>query len=791
MYVPAAKNTVLIFIIIAAPVIFLASCTTVKNYPKNRPFVYDTNIQIEGKYSTDEKKELESKLYQQLHDSIRVLKQQKFIFWQSLKNPPAYDSLNASKSRIFMSALLKSEGYYRDSISFTDTVKVEGDQQRTTVNFVVIPGKLTRFDSIWYDLLDSVAYSPDIDTLQQLTLNAQGEKLIKKGDPFSKPMVSSELDRLADVYRNNGYLRFSKELLIAVWDTVGRELISPFLDPIEMAAQMEALRQRRENPTTDLEIRLKPNPDTNRLRRYYVGQVRIYPDLNVDTAYYVPKIFRDSLQRFEFISYAGLFNPRKLIRFIYLRRGDLYAQTNYLRTQNKFNSLTAWRLVTINQFPRDGQDTVDFEIRLLPADKYNTSINFDVSRNQGNIASEGNLIGLGGTFSLINRNFLKAANQSVTNFRYGVELSSNIDSLIQTRQFSLSHTIQFPRLVPRLQWLPRDTRDDARTFLSLNVAQTRRLQYYDVASFNAAWGYEFNWKKTILGLRFPNIEYNSLKRQPRLQTLIDSNRSYQYIFNDGLIISSLVNVSIANAKKNLTTLKRISVETAGIISGLLKKPLFPNSKLYRFVKLDAEITQTYKIRRTALAWRVFGGLGYGMPFSKDDGTKDSTNVYMPFFRQYYAGGPNSMRGWSVRKLGPGSSIKSFDPNQAPDRFGDVRLEGNFEYRFYMTQFFGYPLEGAVFTDVGNVWFMRKNNDFENGEFKLGRLWKDLAVAMGYGLRIDFGFLKARFDFAYKAKDPSPAIAEAQNKWFYKWTPFFSNKDGKRGAQFQLGINYPF
>jgi outer membrane protein assembly factor BamA len=792
MFESAAKPTYLCILVVLAALSFFSSCTVVKDYPLNRPFVYETNVHIEGKYSTEEKKTLQTQLEQQMHDSIRVRKQRKFLFWLYLQHPPVYDSAKAAQSKIYMNALLNSMGYYRDSIRFDDTVKVVDGQQRAHIDFTVIPGKLIRLDSVWYDLLDSVAYSPAIDTLQKLTLAATPDQLVKKGDPFSKSLILAERDRLSDVYRNNGFMRFSNDLLIAVWDTVGREILSPTFDPIELAQQMELIRQRRENPTADLELRLKPNPDSSRLTRFYVGNVKIYPDFNVDSNIYNQYVSTSEILsrwKYEFISLEPRFKNRKLIRFIYLRPGEMYRQSNYLKTQNKFNSLGAWRLVTINQFQRPGEDTVDFEIRLVPADRLNTSINLDISKNQGNIASEGNLLGLGATFTLLHRNFLKAANQLTTNIRYGVELTSRLDS-IQTQQVTISNTIQFPRLVPRMQWLPLDAREDARSFLSFNLGLTDRLKYYRVFTLNTSWGYEFSWNKTILGLRLPNIEYNYLQRRPLLDQLIDSNKSYKYIFNDGLIISSLLNVSIAGGKKNVANLTRLSLEESGLVTGFLQR-LFPKSRLYRFVKLDAEFSQTYKIRRTALAWRLFGGVGYGLPFSNKDGGIDSTNYYMPFFRQYYAGGPNSMRGWSVRKLGPGSAIKSFNRDVAPDRFGDVRLEANGEYRFYMTQIFGFPLEGALFTDIGNVWFLRENTDFPQGDFRISRLWKDLAVDVGYGLRWDFGFLKARFDFAYKAKDPSPADPLAQNKWFYQWAPFFTNKPNKRGLQFQLGINYPF
>ena len=103
---------------------FLFSCSTVRNFPKNKPFVYKTEITLNGKFNTDERKDLLQKLQTQLHDSIRVRSVQKLVFWHTLKNPPVYDSLNADKSVIFMRGLLNSLGYYRDTITYDTTLKV-------------------------------------------------------------------------------------------------------------------------------------------------------------------------------------------------------------------------------------------------------------------------------------------------------------------------------------------------------------------------------------------------------------------------------------------------------------------------------------------------------------------------------------------------------------------------------------------------------------------------------------------------------------------------------------------
>ena len=793
MNVPAAKTIfpVYCFLFIAALMFIFSSCVT--NYP-HKPFVYQTNINIlpKDKYSAEEIKTLQSQLEQQLQDSIRVRRQRKFLVLKVLNKPPVFDSVNMSVSQRYMEVMLHTLGYLRDSIHASFSIDTVQDQYRTTISFDAYPNQLFKLDSIAYNLPDSVPHSPNIDTLQKLILQTKDQRIVRKGDPFSQYLISSELDRITDLAKNNGYLLFTKEQLLAVWDTVGRSILTATTDIAEQIRQLQELNQRRENPTADLEIRLRPNPDSLKFTRYHIGQLTIYPDTDIDTSQnkkYAADTTVLTKNRYRFISYHNIFKPKKLLSFIDLNRGDLYSQQNYQKTFSRFSSPPSWKLVSINQLPRPGTDTVDFDILLVPAKKYRANFGFDVSRNQGNLIAAGNLVGLGANLTFLNKNFAKAANLSTTNLRYGIELSSKIDS-IQTQQIVISNTIQFPRLVPWSKKIPEEWRNNAQTFLSTNLGFTDRINYYRVVSLNASWGYEFSVGKSIWNIRWPNIEYNSLERRKLLDSLIKNNRSYQYIFNDGFILSALINWNNINTRKNFTRTIRMSFEPAGF-PGFLHT-FFPSVKLYRFVKLDGEYSQLYKTgarKRSAFAWRFFGGVGYALPFSGVNGRFDSANLFIPFFREYYAGGPNSMRAWTLRKLGPGSTIKSFNSTIAPDRFGDMRLELNAEWRIYLTQFLNsYPLETALFTDMGNVWFIRQNKDFPDGNFQIKKLWKDLAVGVGTGLRIDFGFLLARFDFAWKAKDPSPEDPAAQNKWFYRWQPGFT---GRYGAQFQLGINYPF
>src|SRR5262245_59737623 len=181
------------FIVAVLCVVMAASCTVVKNYPYRKPFVYKTNINIHGNISSDSSSMLSTRLKGQLDDSLRSRAVSK-ILWKVMKKPPVYDSVNAEKSILYMRTLLISMGYFRDTITYTaDIDNVDQDQYRTTVNFNVTPGKLTRLESISYNIKQ-----PE---LQSLTIANQKESLLKKGEPFAKTTISQELDRLTELYR--------------------------------------------------------------------------------------------------------------------------------------------------------------------------------------------------------------------------------------------------------------------------------------------------------------------------------------------------------------------------------------------------------------------------------------------------------------------------------------------------------------------------------------------------------------------------------------------------------------
>jgi outer membrane protein insertion porin family len=765
---PVVQKNILKIVVAVWLILTITSCTTVvKHFQSGKPFVYKTNINLEGEFSKTERDGLQSRLKDQLDDSLKSRYVSR-VLWNVMKSPPVFDSANADKSIISMQALLRSLGYFTDSIGYTDTVIVHDDQLRTTINFKVTPGKQVTLDSIKYYLV-----SPE---LQKITNEHLKEAFIKKGDPFAKAPISLELDRLVDLYRNNGYLRFTKDELKGYWDTLNLALLDPSLDPFEQIALLDSIKKNKGNPKANLEIRLRSGFDSSKLIKYYIGDIYGYPDYNQDTINYTAK--ETIVDGVRVIYHRKIFKPKILPPNIFFRRGDLYNQSNYFKTINRFNSLGAWSLINIDTSRREGnRDTVDFHIRLTPSRKYSFTTNFEGSRNQSAIS--GSLFGLAVNVGVQNRNFAKAVNQTNTNIRYGVELGDS--SFIQTQQFIVSHTIYFPRPIPDSRWIPALWRENFRTVFSFSAGNTERRDFYNLTTINGSWGYEFQIKKKLITIRVPNIEYSYLKQRQLLKDLIAATPSLKNIFTDGFISSVIGNLTVSGGKNKNLNIFRANIEESGILTGLLHNS-FIDTNLYRFIKIDGEFTRKIQFAKSALALRLFAGIGW--EFNSTVNPLKRNNL--PFFKEYFSGGPNSMRAWALRRLGPGSTIKPFlGSSGIPDRYGDMQLEANIEYRFPLTTVAGVLVNGALFTDIGNVWLLKNAAGPPEEIFSLSRLGKDLGVGAGAGLRIDFGFLVIRLDYAYKVKDPSPSPENAavQNKWFgYK---FF------KGDQFQLGVRYPF
>ena len=517
------QSSLIATIAFAIILLIVASCSVVpKDYPRNKPFVFETKINIEGNFSKEEKDILASQLRTQLDDSMKAKRVYKFFYKginrPVLEKPPVFDSASAERSRTFMRALLNKNGYLRNSISYDTTLEIKGNptspQLRTTVNFNVTPNQLFR--------IDSISHVINNNELQTLTDAAKQKTFLKKGDPFAQQLISEEMNRLVVLYRENGYLKFSFEELATVWDTLNLAILRPTVDPFDIQ-MLEELRRRRDSPTTDIEVRLRPGYDVDKLKKYFVGHTTVYPDFTViDSAGKSPARFvYDS--NFTFVSYRNLFKKKFITQNIYFRKGDLYNQSKFLKTINRLNELGAWRVVNIEQIPRDPTDTVDFEIYLTPANKYSFTANIEGSFNNSNsLILQENLVGVGVNGQLINNNFGRSANRSATTARYSTELDTR-GEFVKTIQTSISHTIVFPKPIPNFKWIPIKYRDNFRTNLTFSLANTERKDFYNLTSLNASWGYGTKWKNKSAYVKFPNIEFAHVIKRDSLIKFLNQN----------------------------------------------------------------------------------------------------------------------------------------------------------------------------------------------------------------------------------------------------------------------------
>lgn len=783
------------FIIIALLISgLLSSCseqmrTKVMNPPVGKPFVYSNKINLSGNLSKEEKKRLTYELEDYWEDSLQVRKIQRWLIFYRIKNPAVYDSANIPRSINFMNAYLNAQGYFyatlQDSL-YIDTVK---NQMRANVVMNIDVGKNITIDTVAYNMSDSI--------LQTLSLQKKEESDLKQGRPYTKNAVSTELDRLTALYRENGFYNFTREDLQAVLDTVDTRLLNLTLDPFKQAELIaEAARKRRENPSWKIELRNKPSMDSSKLRQYYIGQIYYYPEL---TLYDVP----DSMMRTQFqhvdtfrrgiMKYnKGLFRFRPLREHTHIERGDLYNQKNYFKTLTRFSQVGAWQQADAINIPRG--DSLDVHIFLVPAVKQSASIDLEGSRNSGDVIT-GNTLGISTNLSLVNRNIWKQAVQSRTTLRAGVELnllSSDDNPLLQTYLVNASHTYVIPRILhPFGRWRKLRELENMRTLVALNSSFVDRRGFYKINNYVGSIGYE--WSKPRpkrngddLWLYKPlNIEIYGITRLPGLDLLIQNNPFLQASFNEGNVVSQSLTFNRTTSKRNKSNFYRLSVEEAGGLFGLL--PGLKNN-IYRFLKTEAEYKHRTLFLKNEMAYRVFLGLGYNYG---NGGA--GTNRSMPFFKQFIAGGPYSMRAWGLRQLGLGSSQFSDTVNSTyRDRFGDMQLEANIEYRFQLAALGSFKIGSAVFADIGNIWNLKSNNQDPDSRFSFRELYRDLAIGVGTGLRLDFSYFLIRFDFAYKVKDP----ARNRNGGWMSFKDFVWSETRPSGLKvnnvaMQFGIGLPF
>lgn len=826
---PLIKNSLLqqLKIVLFISLLFSA-CTIPRKYQKDKPFITKNSIEVKGgNFSKEERITLRQRLNAQLDDSSKVNTIDKYFIRHIIVSPPVYDSNSSEKSARNMETSMLHLGYYKAQASYHADTIIVGDQQRVHVQYIVQVNKPTLIDTSIY-----ILRNPD---LQQLAIQNIDNSLLKKGKPVTKADVIGELNRLVNIYRNNGYYKFTTEELKMRGDTSVAELTTVTDDIFEQLKLLADAQLARDSPTIKLAVVLNPPADSSKLKQYYINNIYILPDYrNGDnltdstvTQVYVKRKLCDSCKtdtNFIIRYHRNLFRNRFLIRNMYLRKGNLYNQNDFFKSLNSFSKAGVWQssnILVTEVKNKDSLHKIDLIVQLMPGKQYGyeaaleASYSASSSTNNVTAVNAGNLLGLSGNVSFINRNLRREGIKMTNSLRAGVELnfrpdSNNIKNIINSNEISYSNDIVFPRFIfPFLRWNRNKLFTSTESFVSTKLSYVNRINLYNLQSFNFAIGYNGRTKKNRQWTFKPfNFEFTRLYNETdSFKNTLAENPFLRYSFNTALVAGS--SIGFRSTKVNSTHPNRqhsfkINLEESGFpwaTMGLFKK------YLRQFVKTDVEYIYSASHPKTAFVFRLFGGIGIA---SRGDTT-------LPFFKQYFGGGSNSMRGWPVRVIGRGAQpLAPYRSTDFNDRTGDIQLESNIEYRYTIIQIIpnSLVLKGALFMDVGNIWNFRNSKpsgERDSAQFQFKYLYKQLGVAAGTGFRLDFNYFVLRFDLGFRFKRPD---VPENDGWQIPGVTF--NNLFKRGEQipdpanpgntysdnryrkwryenfnFTIGISYPF
>ena len=560
------------------------------------------------------------------------------------------------------------------------------------------------------------------------------ESILKPGQRFDLARMKAERERIDAALKAKGYYNFNAGFLIFEADT-----------------------NQYDDHRFDLFLGLKKDVPLKSIIPYRIDEVVVYPRIDLGT----DSIAQDTvtIDGVHYIGGASFFRPDRLNEFITLRPGQRYDAKESKFTSRRLSTIGVYRFVNIQYHPIDG-DTIGSlgrlraSIELSPLNK--RAFRAEVQA----VSKSNNFAGPAVTTTFTNRNLFKGGEilNLTTNLGYEFQLGG-LENAAYNLTVGIGADLIFPRVL-----LPFKIKNDffkydvPKTKIGLSLDHSDRGGLYKLISATATFGYDWNAARFVTHqIDFISVNYNNLYQSSNIfEGILDDNpflrQSFDQQFIAGLTYSFTYNELIDTKLKNAIYFNS-AFDTAGNLIGLLSGSSTSDSSISilgldfaQYVKLDLDFRLHHRMRNEqTIAFRLFGG--YGLPFGN--------SAVMPFIKQYYSGGPYSVRAFGIRSIGPGS-YDGGDSNDSGffEQTGNIKLEANLEYRFPV---FSY-LKGAVFADAGNVWLSDENPDLPGG--KIGSDFiNQLGMGAGVGLRLDIQGFVIRFDFA--APFHSPIAAESE------------------------------
>lgn len=612
--------------------------------------------------------------------------------------------------------------------------------------------------------IKDVIYSISDDSLSTAILSEKDKSYINPGDNYNLDILKAERVRIDALLKNKGYFYFSPDYLLFKSDTSNI------------------------NNTISLKLTLKDSIPDNALTIYRINNVFINQNYSLsqeradsikDTIMYKNNVFLGNEADMNI-------SPKVILRSVYLVKHEVYSRDNHNITLNRLMSMGNFKFVQVKFSKSDttANSFLDVTILMTPLPKHTFRTEMDL------VSKSNNYTGPQLNLSILDRNTFRGA--ELLNLTMAGSFEAQLGRNNNLYSYSINPQVEltFPRfLVPfniktSSLYIPK-----TRLLLSYNFL--KRVDYFDQNTFQFIYG--FKWKQNIRieqEYNPVNVSYTTIGNQSAtFITLLNANpflkKSYEEQFIAGTSYSFTYNEQMYPAKK-IQLYLHLTAETAGNAFSLAKligggkissgNPSKVVGSIYsQYAKLSLEGRTYYNFRdKNKMVLRLYAGVAdpYG------------NSTILPYSKQFFSGGPNSIRAFQINSVGPGLYHQKTDTIGFLQLGGDIKLEMNAEYRFGIYRF----LKGALFVDAGNVWLQKSNPSTIGTPFLFSTFLDEMAVGAGIGLRIDVSFFILRFDVAMPLR--KPWLAE-NHKWVIDQINFGNSSWRSNNLVLNIAIGYPF
>ena len=676
-------------------------------------------------------------------------------FLRKIGEPPVLlSSLNLEKNVQVLDNHMENTGFFHGDVKGDTIVK----RKRAQAIYEANSGPQYTIQQVQF-ISDSSDFADSLELYKQIRESA-GATLLKVGAPFNLGLIKAERNRIDAYLKERGYYFFNPDFLIVQVDsTIGGHKVNMY-------------------------VNIKPGTPADAFDVYKIDEIFVYSNYSLNTASIdTNKVSAELYQGYYVVDHEKKFKPKLFQQALKFDQGDVYNRTDHNLSLNRLVNFNLFKFVK-NRFevsPETDTAALDVYYYLTPLPKRSLSAQITGSTKSNN------LTGTEITLTWRNRNLFRAGELLVVNASVGSEVQYG-GPLQGYNTFStgLSTMLVFPRFIVPFKRLNNRSGYVPRTGVSFSYDILQKQKLYTLNSFRTEIGYM--WKESmrkehrlnpisvtlVRPIDVTQLYADSAAKHPALykaierQFILGSNYNYNY---NQLINSQPVNAIYFNGVVDL------SGNLAGLVVPVAKdtntRQLF-NEDFAQYVKLESDLRYYRKVgMRMTWANRLITGFGYPYGNSKE----------LPFIKQFFAGGNNSIRAFRSRTVGPGTFKDTLNKDFLPDQTGDIKLEINTELRMKFSRI----LEGAVFVDAGNIWLYRDNPQKPGGKFSKDFL-KQLAVGTGVGVRFDFTFFLIRLDVAFPLRKP---YLHGDNKWVTNEIDFTNKNWRSDNIIYNLAIGYPF